>query len=863
MERLDEKFGDPGKVTDVIINDIKSFKITGTNEKLIDFINLVESGYNDLKALSMESEICNSNIVSIIESKMPKTLALQWFRQIYQPDTKIGKRNKFPGLLDFLRVERKASEYGLCDLRSVGEVTYQGKINLLNSNRNNSPVNADNCLIHDVNNHKTFECRKYISMSLDEKYKLLREKFACYGCLTPGHLTIECVKQLPCPNENCDRLHHHTLHPPEENGQNHSFSINDSSMCLLQIMPVPVKSRKMGHLNVFWDSGATVSLISKNKAIEHGFKGTPVTLRVTTIGGIETKEDLYKYRVPLMDREGNTRTIVAYGIEQITNEISNINTINMNKLFNVKNMSEVKRPMGTVDLLVGFEYAAWHPIKERAVDHLLLLSNIFGKCWGGYHPSLNEHTEENILDTSISHVSLSEFFTIESMGVESNPKCGNCCCGKCAIGGKNYTLKEEWELALIKDNLKFVNDHWEVIYPWVKDPKCLPNNKWVAMKKLIKTEKGLMENESHKVVYCGQMEDMVQRKISRILTTDELNNYHGPVHYIAHHAVYNDKSRTTPVRIVFNSSANYKGHVLNEYWGKGPDAYINNLLGVLMRFRENDVGFVGDIKKMYNSVFISQLDQNCHRYLWRHMDITREPDTYVITAVNMGDKPSGAISTVALKQTAEMAKPLYPEASTVVSESTYVDDIIDSISTISEAEQITRQIECLLKKGNFHMKEWTISGEYNNICIDQSDEKVLGVFWNPLLDCFYFLVKFNNFLNENMGNISGILTKRIVLSIVNGIYDPLGLATPFTVRGKILLRKITAIEPRLKWDEPIPDEFCDGWVKFITCIPLMREISFPRCVKPKNAIGNPTLVTFSDASENAFGACCYLRMGNM
>ena len=127
------------------------------------------------------------------------------------------------------------------------------------------------------------------------------------------------------------------------------------------------------------------------------------------------------------------------------------------------------------------------------------------------------------------------------------------------------------------------------------------------------------------------------------------------------------------------------------------------------------------------------------------------------------------------------------------------------------------------------------------------------------LDCFYFMVKFNNFLNENMGNISGILTKRIVLSIVNGIYNPLGLATPFTVRGKILLRKITAIELRLKWDEPIPDEFCDGWVKFITCIPLMREIYFPRCLKPKNAIGNPTLVTFSDASENAFGACCYLQ----
>ena len=166
-------------------------------------------------------------------------------------------------------------------------------------------------------------------------------------------------------------------------------------MCLLQIMSVPVKSHKMGKINIFWDSGATVPLISKNKAIEHGFKGTPVTLRATTIGGIERNEDSYKYGIPLIDCEGKIRIIVAYGIEKITTEISNINTGHMNKLFNQGNMSQVRRPSGTVDLLIGFEYAAWHPIREQAAGHLLLLSNIFGKCMGGYHPRLNEQTEKH------------------------------------------------------------------------------------------------------------------------------------------------------------------------------------------------------------------------------------------------------------------------------------------------------------------------------------------------------------------------------------------------------------------------------------------------------------------------------------
>ena len=42
------------------------------------------------------------------------------------------------------------------------------------------------------------------------------------------------------------------------------------------------------------------------------------------------------------------------------------------------------------------------------------------------------------------------------------------------------------------------------------------------------------------------------------------------------------------------------GHVLNEYWAKGPDL-LNSLLGILIRFRENEIAFIGDIWKMYNT----------------------------------------------------------------------------------------------------------------------------------------------------------------------------------------------------------------------------------------------------------------------
>lgn len=98
----------------------------------------------------------------------------------------------------------------------------------------------------------------------------------------------------------------------------------------------------------------------------------------------------------------------------------------------------------------------------------------------------------------------------------------------------------------------------------------------------------------------------------------------GPIHYISHNEVLKPDSKSTPVRIVFNSSANYMGHILNEYWAKGSDL-LNSLLGILVRFRENEVAFIGDIKKMYHTVKTTVLHQHTHWFLWRDMVTDKAP----------------------------------------------------------------------------------------------------------------------------------------------------------------------------------------------------------------------------------------------
>ena len=55
--RLDEKYGDPAKIADVIIDSIRRFRTLkeGEDKRFIEFVTLVEDGYRDLSRLGLEA----------------------------------------------------------------------------------------------------------------------------------------------------------------------------------------------------------------------------------------------------------------------------------------------------------------------------------------------------------------------------------------------------------------------------------------------------------------------------------------------------------------------------------------------------------------------------------------------------------------------------------------------------------------------------------------------------------------------------------------------------------------------------------------------------------------------------------------
>ncbi|XP_031573598.1 uncharacterized protein LOC116307470 [Actinia tenebrosa] len=232
------------------------------------------------------------------------------------------------------------------------------------------------------------------------------------------------------------------------------------------------------------------------------------------------------------------------------------------------------------------------------------------------------------------------------------------------------------------------------------------------------------------------------------------------------------------------------------------------------------------------------------------MNSEREPDTYVIQRVSFGDKPAGTIATAALRKTAEMAATEYPQAAKTIIKNTYMDDIINSAGNKEETKSLTTDIE--KEEGGFQVKYWTLSREFNQDYDtqtlpnerDSSTEKVLGVVWGLIKDQFYFRVRLNSSpkkkklrsepdlsVEQSPENVPEPLTKRMILSQVNGIYDQLGLA----------------------------EKFKSEWLQIFRHLFDMENISFNRYIKPSNAVGEPSLVIFSDGSQEAYGACAYVR----
>ena len=79
------------------------------------------------------------------------------------------------------------------------------------------------------------------------------------------------------------------------------------------------------------------------------------------------------------------------------------------------------------------------------------------------------------------------------------------------------------------------------------------------------------------------------------------------------------------MRIVFDGSALFEGKSLNTESLTGPKLQ-SDVFDIPVKFRKETVALVGDISQMYHQLVLREEDRPLHRFLWRDIDLRREPN---------------------------------------------------------------------------------------------------------------------------------------------------------------------------------------------------------------------------------------------
>jgi len=131
--------------------------------------------------------------------------------------------------------------------------------------------------------------------------------------------------------------------------------------------------------------------------------------------------------------------------------------------------------------------------------------------------------------------------------------------------------------------------------------------------------------------------------------------------------------------MVFDAAARFNGTSLNDELLQGP-CLTNDLAGVLIRFREEDVAFSVDIEGMFYQTNVTPSDTDALRFSWWPGSIYDTPEDYKMLVHIFGAKSSPCCANKALSMTAQDNERKYsPEVIRTVCRNFYVDDVLKSV----------------------------------------------------------------------------------------------------------------------------------------------------------------------------------------
>ncbi|XP_065083433.1 uncharacterized protein LOC135705588 [Ochlerotatus camptorhynchus] len=895
-------FGRPEVIIHSLVCRIRSMPSPKTERltTLIDFGVAVQNMCATIKACGLEEQLCNVALLQELVDRLPSTIKLNWamHRQTLASVTLSDYGAWLEKLVEAACVVTIPSSVPVSTMITEKR-SRKADVNVhLDSDIDSSskpvqkPINKG-CLVCHGTCNSAAACKRFQHLNVSARWAALKQHKLCRKCLK-RHFGA-CEVKNPCGRNGCSYMHHELLHDDSryqagvspatiqvsegESSQNCNTHISQTGKILFRYVPVTIHGRGVSvKTYAFLDDGSSATLMEHSllKELKLDGKPNPLCLNWTAeqhreekdsvklsleISGVEGRSK--RYRIPKVH---TVRCLAlphqTVKIDELASEYKYLEGLPIDSYWNVS----PRILIGIDNCRLGHALNSHEGREDEPVASRTRLGwLVYGPCSTAVRPinkSYSAYHSFHICPCSEQcdaelHNSVKDYFSLENVGVVRPEK-------------PLLSKDDDRAIQLLKSQTRMKGNRYETGLLWKYDDVQLPNNKQMAMKRLLCLEKKLLKEPDLAKAFNEKLREYEQKGYIRKLSPDELDVSYPRSWYLPIFPVRNP-NKPGKLRIVWDAAAAVNGISLNSVLLKGPD-WLASIVIVLYKFREFRIAVAGDIVEMFHQVLMNAVDQQSLKFFWRSCDQSRNPDVYVMVVMIFGATCSPSCAQFIKNLNAQRFQDQLPRAVEAVVHEHYVDDMLTSVETEAEAEKLAKEVEYIHGQAGFQIHNWLSNSKSVlealgvevgkekslNTTAEHASDKVLGMWWCTSTDKLTFKVSPRHDSELLSGRV--IPTKRQVLSTLMTIYDPLGLIANFLMFLKILLQEIW--RSGVAWDEPIATKEWNKWQLWLKVLPRIESVRIPRCYRNNTTateLNNIQLHVFVDASENGYAAVAYLR----
>ncbi|XP_055615088.1 uncharacterized protein LOC129761392 [Toxorhynchites rutilus septentrionalis] len=795
----------------------------------ISFGMVVQQLCDHLEATQLNDHLVNPLLIQELVEKLPPGTKMDWVRY-----KRLQGRVTLRTLADFLsELVSTASEVsGVVDaslnpigsraskIRGGRSKEYESHINAHSEELSRKPEYPRTpCPTCGRTDHRLRNCDEFRKMGVLQRLEVVDRFELCRSCLN-AHGRSRCKANIRCKVDRCQGQHNTMLHQhsTELRSNCNAHSASQQVSVIFRMIPVTLSYGGMSiNTLAFLDEGSSFSLVECSITNMLKATGKPQPLRVTWTAGmtrLERESMLLNLTISAVGSKERFSMEKVHTVEELKLPVQSLNYRELAESYShLRNLPVAEYPNESPRILIGLKHLhLFAPIESRIgrPGEPIAIRSMLG--WTVYGPKeggslrtvyVGHHSCTGVSNQEL-HDLLKSQYILEEPGV--------------TVDVLPESAEDRRAREILETTTKRVGDRFETGMLWKEDDPSFTNSYPMASSRMRSLDKRLSQNPQLLENVRSQLVKYQSKGYCHRATVEELTKTDPKkVWYLPLNIVINPK-KPNKIRLVWDAAAAVEGVSLNSKLLKGPD-FLTSLPSVVCKFRQYSIGFGGDIREMFHQLMIRPEDRQALRFMF-------DGEIYVMDCAIFGATCSPSQALYVKDRNASEFLKQFPDAVSAIVNRHYVDDYFDSTETVKEAVKRASEVKYIHSRGGFEIRNWVSNshavlqqlGEsktnqmvYFNTDKATGSERVLGIVWDPQEDVFTFALK----LRENLQPcLTGDKrpTKRIVLSIVMSLFDPLGLLTMFVIHGKMLIQDLW--RTGCEWDDTVDDESFEKWKRW-------------------------------------------------